>query len=117
MAEIVCHVLAMNRSEWEMIEPVQTQMLHQVPQLVITEGKRGGEVYLHGQHAFHFNSSGEEAVDTTGAGDSFTCGYVSGLLMGREPRQAVEVGVANAGSVVKYYGAKAGLLTRDQLPK
>ncbi len=115
VGKIAAHVVAMNQTEWEMIAPLQSQLLQHIPQLIITAGKRGGEVYLQGQHAFHFNSSGEAAVDTTGAGDSFTCGYVSGLLMGQEPQQAAQVGVANAGSVVKYYGAKAGLLSREQL--
>lgn len=47
------------------------------------------------------------AIDTTGAGDSFNGGYLSGRLAGREPAEAVRCGHAVAAAVVQVPGALA----------
>lgn len=46
-----------------------------------------------------------EAVDTTGAGDSFSAAYVAARLSGAPPVEAARRGHALAGEVVRHYGA------------
>jgi ribokinase len=142
--EVPVQIFIVNQQEWELIADVQNQILRQVPQVIVTNAEQGGRVYLSaesGQQAgqrvarradstmkrarrtkqgrepeqFHFPASGVKAVDTTGAGDAFCAGYVTGQLWGKTPRQSVQLGVANAASVIQFYGAKAGLLTKQRL--
>lgn len=55
-----------------------------------------------------------KVVDRTGAGDSFGSGFVSGLIEsdGDVPH-AMQVGSANATSVIQYIGGNAGALKKD----
>jgi fructokinase len=48
-------------------------------------------------------------ADTTGAGDSFLAGLLTGLLRGMEIRQAGLLGAATAACCVTGIGATAGL--------
>src|SRR5690606_2461663 len=49
----------------------------------------------------------EDAVDTTGAGDSFNGGYLAARLLGRPPAEAAERGHRVAAAVVRVRGAVA----------
>ncbi|KQT54763.1 2-dehydro-3-deoxygluconokinase [Aureimonas sp. Leaf454] len=46
-----------------------------------------------------------QAVDTTGAGDSFSAAYVAARLRGLSPTDSVRCGHALAGEVVRHHGA------------
>lgn len=47
-----------------------------------------------------------EVVDTTGAGDAFGAGLVAGLSLNKPLREAALMGVLNAESVIRIYGAQ-----------
>ncbi|MEA2056217.1 MAG: carbohydrate kinase family protein [Patescibacteria group bacterium] len=113
--QIPCQVLFVNQQEWEMIGKVQDEAIKSCAQVIITNGKKGGQLFVAGKDKGKFPSSRHEAVDTTGAGDAFACGYVSGQIMKKSPLDSIKIGVKNAGSVVGHYGAKAGLLRKNQL--
>jgi ribokinase len=115
VADIPCKVLILNEGEWAMVEKQQAELIKEIPEIVVTRGKEGGFVYEHGKKTLKFLASGAKAVDSTGAGDAFCTGYVGGQLLGFEPRKCVEWGARNAGSVVKYLGAKQGLLDRSRI--
>jgi sugar/nucleoside kinase (ribokinase family) len=53
-------------------------------------------------------------ADTTGAGDSFLAGLITGLVRGMPPRQAALLGAATAASCVTGVGATAGLRSFDE---
>lgn len=54
-------------------------------------------------------------VDRTGAGDAFSSGFVSGFIQsGGDIAFAIQLGTANATSVVQYFGAKKGLLKKGE---
>ena len=78
-------------------------------------GKKGGEVYMYGKKKFVFEGQASQAIDNTGAGDSFAAGYIAALIDNRESDEAIVWGVRNASSVVRFYGAKTGLLRRYQM--
>ncbi len=114
-SELRVDVLFVNKTEWDVVESVQEDLLKQISQIVITDGKRGGDIYLAGKHSYHFPVTEVKAVDETGAGDAFAAGYIGGLLVGKPAQEAVVWGVRNAQSVIQYFGAKKGLLVRDQV--
>jgi ribokinase len=107
-------ILIMNLEEWEIIQKVQEQILSRVPEVIITNGREGGRLFLNGQAKFSYEA-GSKPVETTGAGDAFSCGYVAARNNGIDPEKAIEWGVRNASSVVKFYGAKTGLLRKEQI--
>jgi len=112
---IKCRVLFMNKQEWEKIENVQQELLDTVPQIIITDGGNGGEVFLDGQHSLHFDSLNTKSVDDTGAGDAFATGYIAAQILHKPPTESVKWGVRNASSVVGFHGAKAGLLRKKYI--
>ncbi len=80
---------------------------------VITDGKAGCQVF-DGKKIYYFPSYNAPVIDTLGAGDSFASGFVAGLMKTGDLHQAIKLGTANASSVVRYFGAKPGLLTFDE---
>ncbi len=71
--------------------------------IVIKKGKFGGEV-LHGSKRFEYKAKNVEAVDTTGAGDSFAAGLMFGLILGMNVRAAVDIAVESAAMTVMLKG-------------
>jgi len=56
-----------------------------------------------------------EVVDTTGAGDAFTAGFISGLLRNLSLEECGRIGNASAALCITEVGARNGLPTLDQL--
>ncbi len=54
-------------------------------------------------------------IDTTGAGDAFSAGLVSGLLEGLSPIEAARLGCAVAARKIQHFGARQGLPKRGQV--
>lgn len=118
VAEIPCQLFFVNQEEWALLGDAQAKILAGFGQVIVTAGKAGGQVYLDGKPTWKFTGQGDlVAVDETGAGDAFATGYVAATLLQHPPQTAIAWGVNNARSVVKYYGAKLGLLDRNQLTK
>lgn len=59
----------------------------------------------------------ESLIDTTGAGDAFSCGFVGALVHGKTVEEALQWGTKNAGSVLSLVGAQTGLLTLEKISK
>ncbi|MBT4124553.1 MAG: carbohydrate kinase family protein [Candidatus Pacebacteria bacterium] len=113
--EIPCLILFLNAKEWELVRKQQKQLIKEIPQIVVTKGAEGGEVYIHGEKSLKFFGAKSKSVDDTGAGDAFATGYVAGQYLNLPPKTSVEWGVRNAGSVIRYFGAQTGLLGRDRI--
>ncbi|MFX0096857.1 MAG: carbohydrate kinase family protein [Candidatus Hodarchaeota archaeon] len=56
-----------------------------------------------------------DVVDTTGAGDAFTAGFISGLLRNLSLEECGRIGNASAALCITKVGARNGLPTLDQL--
>lgn len=110
IASFPVEVLLLNKQEWEMIGDKQQAFLDSIPKIVITDGSKGGQVFVQGEETRNFEADQVTAVDNTGAGDAFGVGFVSGLLHEKPVEQAIEWGKKNAASVVQKVGAKPGLL-------
>ncbi|WP_062993087.1 carbohydrate kinase family protein [Nocardia anaemiae] len=54
-----------------------------------------------------------DVVDTSGCGDSFSAGFLRGISLGQEPRQAARLGHATAAQVAQGLGSNFGSFTLD----
>jgi len=85
-----------------------------VSQLVLTRGARGATVWHEGE-AHHAAAIPVAVLDTIGAGDAFTAGYLSGVLDGLSPATSLHRGSVTAAFAVAAVGDWEGLPTRDEL--
>lgn len=115
--DISCQVAFFNKEEWRSVSVLHQDLLKKIPHIIVTDGKNGGDAYINGTHSWKYLALPVESVDDTGAGDAFATGYVAAHLLGKTPQQSIEWAVKNASSVVRFYGAKPGLLDRNQIEK
>ena len=54
-------------------------------------------------------------MDTTGAGDSFVAGFVSGLLQGESLLECAKFGAATASIAIQFVGATTGVRSIEQV--
>lgn len=80
----------------------------------LTDGMRGAWV-CDGKSLFHAEAISEKPVETTGAGDAFSSGFLSAFILGKSIEESLRWGVANAGASVLQYGAIAGLLRVEEI--
>lgn len=86
-----------------------------VKNTVITLGEHGASYAPAGQAETVVPAYRVDVIDTTGCGDAFSAGYLTGLAEGLDPVAAVEVGVAAGSAVATGLGSDAGLTTREAL--
>src|SRR3954471_6505033 len=75
--------------------------------VVVTRGAAGSSI-VSSSGVEHVPAFSVDVVDTTGCGDAFVAGFVRGLSLGREPREAAVVGSATAAFVAGGGGPEAG---------
>ncbi|MDT8445923.1 MAG: adenosine kinase [bacterium] len=88
-------------------DPVKmSELLHQwVPHVVLTMGKKGSRILLDGT-LYEVDAVSVDAIDTTGAGDSFAAGYLFGLTQGYEIAEAGRLASGSAAAVVSQMGPR-----------
>jgi len=82
--------------------------------IVVTHGEKGATAF-DGAKIFQANAYGVQVHDTTGAGDSFASGFLTGIINKNAVDYALRLGIVNSGSCVSKKGAKNGLLTKKEL--
>jgi len=89
------------------------------PKIVcITDGPDGAYAYEGEIDSFWFHPvypDPKPPLDRTGAGDAFSSTFAIALASGKTVPEALSWGPINSMSVVQYYGAQEGLLTREKL--
>jgi nucleoside kinase len=110
-----CSYLVMNHFELEYVLQVMAYrdvraLLHERMQaVVVTAGARGADVYTP-SHTSHVPAvPPDRVVDTTGAGDAFTAGFLGGILRGETPEVAVRWGATLASFVIEALGCQTNL--------
>lgn len=83
--------------------------------VVITDGKNGSCSVNKQGEVFSYGIIESQAIERTGAGDSYAVGFLSAILAGQNFDTAMVWGTHNASSVVTKVGAQTGLLTKEQL--
>ena len=82
---------------------------------VVTLGARGAVVARGGEVVLHVQSRRVEAVDTTGAGDTFVGAFVAWLARGAELAEALDAATAAAAIAVTRPGAADSMPTRAEI--
>lgn len=82
--------------------------------VVLTDGERGSWVLAAGE-ILSAKVVVEKPVDTLGAGDSFSSGFLAGYIGKKSIEESLKMGLANSANVILYYGAKEGLLTQKNI--
>lgn len=102
-----------NLSEKELL----TKVVNLGPKIVvITNGKHGA--YASDGHIYYgIKSLNIESIDSTGAGDAFSAGFLAAHLQKLEIDDCLKWGIINSVSVIEKIGAQTGLLSKATLEK
>ena len=77
-----------------------------VPVLVATRGAQGAVALANGERAEVAAKPVDEVVDTTGAGDLFAAGFLTGHARGESLERSLEMGAICAAEIISHYGAR-----------
>ncbi|KLI64699.1 adenosine kinase [Aurantiacibacter marinus] len=77
-----------------------------VPVLVATRSEKGAVAIAHGERAEVAAEPIAKVVDTTGAGDQFAAGFLSGHAKGEPLAQCLKRGAVAAAEVISHYGPR-----------
>src|SRR3989338_4528153 len=113
------HVLFLNRQEASVLAGGGRgiRRLRRAPHphfqnaVVVTDGKKGAWYWDEARFLFA-RALRVNVVNSTGAGDAFDSGFISGILRWRDPVRALQLATLNAAGTIQCMGAKRGLLTR-----
>ena len=82
--------------------------------VVITDGPKGSYA-SDGKNAYYLNIFPAPLVERTGAGDSFSTGFISALIYKESIVNAMCWGTVNSASVIGKIGAREGLLKKREI--
>jgi sugar/nucleoside kinase (ribokinase family) len=77
-----------------------------VPLLVVTRSEKGALAVEGGARAEVPAEPVDEVIDTTGAGDLFAAGFLTGHAQGRSLEHSLRMGAIAAAEVISHYGAR-----------
>ena len=117
-------VLIMNQEEASFLTKIQLnqekEIFAKVDEIcpgitVMTKGK-DGVIVSDGKYIYSaMPKTDRKVVDTTGAGDSFGSGFVSGLMQyDKDIEKSIQLAMANSTGCLSQIGAKNGLLKKEQ---
>ncbi|MCY7582923.1 ribokinase [Bacillus safensis] len=96
--------------------PIEDALRHYPNKLLVTEGKNGVR-YFNGSKEVLVPGVPVEAVDTTGAGDTFNGALAVALTEGKSLYDALAFANLAASMSVTKFGAQGGMPTREELEK
>lgn len=76
-----------------------------VPLLVVTRSEKGA-IAVRGEERAEVPAEPVKVVDTTGAGDLFAAGFLTGHAQGRSLEESLRMGAMAAAEVISHYGAR-----------
>lgn len=107
-AKMIEHVdlIAVNEIEAAQLAQTLNMSVDQLPveRILVTKGSKGAS-YKQGDQQYEVNSFNVEAIDTTGAGDTFTGYFLARLDLGDAPETALKIASAAAAIQVTLPGA------------
>ena len=119
-----CEVLFVNRQEAELfadkpagtdVEKLMNILHSHGPRIVVvTDGPKGS--YISDVSAkYMIGIYDVPVIERTGCGDAYATGFMSALIKGKSPVEAMRWGSFNAASVLQQIGPQAGLLTIHEI--
>lgn len=117
-----CSVLVLNKEEAELLSGKKERddvirLLQKYARIVVVTDGANGAVAFDGSSLYVVKPNRVKIVETTGAGDAFASGVVAGLMLGRNLDVCLQMGAAEAESVIQYIGAKNVLLDKSEIDK
>lgn len=87
--------------------------------VTVSQNVQGVHVYVKdSEERLHIKPASQLNIqDTCGAGDAFGSGFIAGLIMDKDVKQAALLGILNAEHVIKEVGANKGIPNRDTAEK
>lgn len=82
---------------------------------VVTLGADGASYSTTGEEETRVPAYEVNVVDSTGCGDAFSAGFITGLVEGLDPIEAMEIGIASGSMVATGLGSDAGITDRNGL--
>ncbi len=122
-------ILVLNKEEAQAVlgtkNPNRVFLLQQLqklgpPRVIITDGKkRMYALQRKGQEKIMYSllPPHVKIVDTAGAGDAFTAGFLAGMIKKYSFEDSLRLGQVNASSVIQHIGCKNKLLTEKEARK
>ena len=118
----VTTVLFVNREEGQALvgkEPNVKKLMQKLHEkgpkiVVITDGPKGSYA-SDGTNMYSLKIFPAPLVERTGAGDSFSTGFIGALFHGKEISEAMKWGTINSASVIQKIGAREGLLKKKDM--
>lgn len=83
--------------------------------VVVSDGPAGAYYADAGRMVRMTADASIRALEPTGAGDAFGAGFVAGLALLNDVAHALDLGTANAESVIRKVGAQEGILRKNEL--
>ena len=81
--------------------------------VVITDGHNGAHCYnTEDDMVYSAKPVHVKVVETTGAGDAFASGFITGIILGKDISYSLKLGMINAESLITGLGAKTKLLDK-----
>ncbi len=116
-----CDVLVLNKEEANLVLGMKNKessfvakKLQEHAKIVVVTDGSDGAVATDGIFLYTIKPNTVRVVEPTGAGDAFAAGFIAGLELYKEIPKAMNLGLAEAESVIQHIGAKEKLLTRKQ---
>lgn len=116
----LCDILFVNEIEAGRLCGAQKATLEQLAErfphamLIYTMGSRGASVYAQGK-TYHQDAIRVKAVDTTGAGDTFTGYFLAAICEGMDIEGALQLATKAAAISVTRPGASVSVPTREEV--
>lgn len=118
--------LIVNQTEGEILSQIpadeitdkdwqQLMEAHNIRSVVQTLGSRGSRLYVRDEEAVTFPAMKCEAIDTTGAGDTFLGALIAMYAEGKDNREAFRFAAAASGIEVTRPGTQSAMPTREEV--
>lgn len=88
------------------LEAAIADIAARVPVLVVTRGEHGALAIVDGERSEVPAAVVDRVIDTTGAGDLFASGFLTGMIDGLAVADSLALGAAAAAEVISHYGAR-----------
>ena len=120
-----CHIVSLNQEEAATLTGIpyneEERLFKYTDEIidgifVMTKGSSGVSV-SDGKNIYSAGIPLSPVIERTGAGDAFFSGFSAEIMRSNDIVKAIQLGTANATSVVQHYGGKEGILKRDDLGK
>lgn len=85
------------------------------PKVIVVTLEKDGCYVATKKKSFYSNTRKVNVVDTTGAGDAFSAGFLYGMLNNYNVEKCAEIGNAVASFAIQKIGARTGLPSRKEL--